>query len=113
MQDGTEITEPVAISNVFNKHFTENGPKLAAQIPTTGGGAVSYNIPQCNGVFELHEVTRPSQICGLIYKLSTSKASGLDNIPVRLLLIFIRAQSLVEFNLKFLNNCRKLVSSHM
>jgi hypothetical protein len=37
LQDGTEITDPVAISNVFNKHFTEIGrrPKLAAQIPTT------------------------------------------------------------------------------
>ena len=81
LQDGTEITDPVAISNVFEQ-FTEIGPKLAAQISTTG--AVSYNIPQCNEVFELHEVT-PSQICGLIYKLSTSKASGLDNIPVRLL----------------------------
>ena len=82
LQDEIEITDPVTISNVFNKHFTEIGPKLAAQIPTTG--AASYNIPQCNEVFELHEVT-PSQIDGLIYKLSTSKASGLDNIPVRLL----------------------------
>ena len=44
----------------------------------------SSNIPQCNEVFELHEVS-PSQIDGLIYKLSTSKASGRDNIPVRLL----------------------------
>jgi hypothetical protein len=37
LQEGTEITDPVAISNVFNKHFTEIGrrPKLAAQIPTT------------------------------------------------------------------------------
>jgi hypothetical protein len=59
--------------NVFNKHFTEIGPKLAVQIPKTG--AASYNIPQCNEVFELHEVT-PSQIDGLIYKLSTSKASA-------------------------------------
>ena len=82
LQDEIEMTDPVTISNVFNKHFTEIGPKLAAQIPTTG--AASYNIPQCNEVFELHEVT-PSQIDGLIYKLSTSKASGLDNIPVRLL----------------------------
>ena len=82
LQDEIEITDPVTISNVFNKHFTEIGPKLAAQIPTTG--AASYNIPQCNEVFELREVT-PSQIDGLIYKLSTSKASGLDNIPVRLL----------------------------
>ncbi len=76
MQDEIEITDPVTISNVFNKHFTEIGPKLAAQIPTTG--AASYNIPECN------EVT-PSQIGGLTYKLLTSKASGLDNIPVNLL----------------------------
>ena len=82
LQDEVEITDRVTISNVFNQHFTEIGPKLAAQIPTTG--AASSNIPQCNEVFELHEAT-PSQKDGLIYKSSTSKASGLDNIPVHLL----------------------------
>ena len=82
LQDEVEITDPVTISDVFNQHFKEIGPKLAAQIPTTG--AASSKIPQCDEVFELHEVT-PSQIDGLIYKLSTSKASGLDNIPIRLL----------------------------
>ncbi len=63
LQDEIEITDPVTTSSVFNKHFTEIGQKLAAQIPTIG--AASYNIPQCNEVFELHEVT-PSQIGGLI-----------------------------------------------
>ena len=71
LQDEVEITDPVTISNVFNQHFTEIGPKLAAQTPTTG--AAFSNIPQCNEVFELHEVT-PSQIDGLIYKVSPSKA---------------------------------------
>ena len=60
LQDEIEITDPVTIINVFNEHFTEIGPKLAAQVT-------------------------PSQINVLIYKLSISKASGLDNIPVRLL----------------------------
>ena len=71
LQDEVEITDPVTISNVFNQHFTEIGPKLAAQTPTTG--TAFSNIPRCNEVFELHEVT-PSQIDGLIYKVSTSKA---------------------------------------
>ena len=43
LQDEVEITDPVTISNVFNQHFTQIGPKLAAQIPTTG--AASSNIP--------------------------------------------------------------------
>ena len=32
LQNEIEITDPVTISNVFNKHFTKIGPKLAAQI---------------------------------------------------------------------------------
>ena len=35
-------------------------------------------------MFELHKVS-PFQVYELIKNLSTSKASGLDNIPVRLL----------------------------
>ena len=43
LQDEIEITDPVTISNVFNKHFTEIGPKLAAQIPTTGAASYNYS----------------------------------------------------------------------
>ena len=82
VQDGIEITDPVAISNIFNKHFTEIGPKLAAQISTTN--AAPLNIQQCSDVFELHEVS-PFHVYELIQKLPMSKACGLDNIPVRLL----------------------------
>ena len=59
IQDGIEITDPVAISNILiisnNKHFTEIGPKLAAQISTTN--AAPLNIQHCSDVFELHEVS--------------------------------------------------------
>jgi hypothetical protein len=43
LQHEIEITDPVTISNVFNKHFTEIGPKLAAQIPTTGAPLITFH----------------------------------------------------------------------
>ena len=81
--NGTEISDPEAISNAFNEYFTEIGPNLAAQIPTKTNSAVN-NINCNNLVFELHEVSTV-QISRLIDKLSICKASGLDNISVRLL----------------------------
>jgi hypothetical protein len=88
--NGTEISDPEAISNAFNEYFTEIGSNLAAQIPTNTSSAVN-NITRNNLVFELHEVST-DQISRLIDKLSICKAvvcglvaSGLDNISVRLL----------------------------
>ena len=83
VQDGIKITDPVAISNIFNKHFTEIGHKLAAETSTTD--AAPLNIQQCSDVFELHEVISPFHVYELIQKLPMSKACDLDNIPVRLL----------------------------
>jgi hypothetical protein len=56
---------------------------LAAQIPTNTNSAVN-NINRNNLVFQLHEVSTV-QISRVIDKLSICKASGLDNISVRLL----------------------------
>ena len=61
----------------MNKHFIEIGPK-SVQIPTTD--VAPLNIQQCSDVFEFCEDS-PFQV---YQKLPTSKASGLDNIPVRL-----------------------------
>ena len=83
MVNGSEISDPEAISNPFNEYFTEIGLNLAAQIPTNTSSAVD-NINRNNLVFELHEVSTV-QISRLVDKLSICKASGLDNISVRLL----------------------------
>ncbi len=83
--NGSEISDPEAISNAFNEYFTEIGPNLADQIPTNTSSAVD-NINRSNLVFELHEVQALQstvQISRLVDKLSICKASGLDNISVR------------------------------
>ena len=83
MVNGTEISDLEAISNAFNDYFTEIDPNLAAQIPTNTNSAVN-NINRNNLVFQLHEVST-FQISRVFDKLSICKASGLDNISVRLL----------------------------
>ena len=54
----TEITDPVAVavSNAFNKHFTEIEPNLVAQIPPTSSSTFD-NIHQSNQIFELHVIS--------------------------------------------------------
>ena len=81
----TEITDPVAVSTAFNKYFTKIGPNLAAKILSTSSSTFD-NIHQRNHIFELYEVSC-KQIFELIDKLSICKASGLDNILVRLLIL--------------------------
>ncbi len=56
MVNGADIFDPEAISNAFNKHFTEIGPNLAAHISTNASLAV-INVKRTSLVFELHEVS--------------------------------------------------------
>lgn len=81
--DETGISDPEAISKAFNKHFTDIGQKVAAQIASSDNTNLDH-IQHCNDEFELHKVSR-LQVSRLIDKLSIRKSSGLDNISASLL----------------------------
>ena len=74
---------PREISGILNKHFSEIGPTLAAKIADT---PIKYTdcIKPTEATFILKQTTC-AEIFSLINKLPLNKASGLDNISMRLL----------------------------
>lgn len=77
------FTEPLDISNALNEHFTKIGPSLAKDFPENFNHFEKYIIPaECN--FSLKS-TDTNTVERLLNQLSADKASGLDNIPCRLI----------------------------
>ena len=74
---------PRDISGILEKHFSEIGPTLAAEIPDTPIKCTDY-IKPAEATYILKQITC-TEIFSLINKLPLNKASGLDNISVRLL----------------------------
>ena len=90
---------PRDISVILNKHFSEIGPTLAAEIPDTPIKCTDY-IKPAEATFIVKQITC-TEIFSLINKLPLNKASGLDNISVRLLK---EAASIVTSSLTFIIN---------
>ena len=91
-----ESTDTQIIAEKFNTHFTEISPTLSA---TVGKGYlnkfedyVSTSIQPPSQKFTLHQVT-PKVISKILMNMSPSKATGLDNIPCKLLKIGVEVIS--------------------
>ena len=68
--DSVEITDPINISNAFNKHFVEMGDKLSNDIPQSIVTPESYLSDVQNSVNQLtcfREITEP-EILGLLFR---------------------------------------------
>ena len=76
------ITSPMEISESFNKHFTEIGPKLVSELGETPRRFEEYITPS-NSNFNLNLVT-PLEVRQQLNNLPANKATGLDKIPCRL-----------------------------
>ena len=74
---------PRDISGIFSKHFAEIGSTLAAEISDTPIKCTDY-IKPAEATFILKQITC-TEMFSLINKLPLNKASGVDNILVRLL----------------------------
>ena len=83
--DNKEFTRPTEIANVFNTHFVNIGPNLAAK--SFGNEHTDdfkkYLSPN-KTTFALHHTSR-KVVQKHLKHLSASKATGLDNIPCKLL----------------------------
>ena len=79
----TVITDPQELSNAFNRHFTDIGPNLAANINPP---RVSFRdfIESCESTFELELLTIDG-LRKLVNDIPVGKADGLDGIPTCLL----------------------------
>ena len=77
------ISDSKQISEICNDHFVTVGERLACQIPCSDYSP-TVHIPKTNSVFQLKPVTE-GQVLKLLNKLINGKATGLHNIPNRVL----------------------------
>ena len=98
---------PGDISGILNKHFSEIGPTLAAEIADTPIKCTDY-IKPTEATFILKETTC-AEIFSLTNKLPLNKASGLDNISMRLLK---EAALIITSSLTFIINLSIVTGIH-
>ena len=87
--NGCSISGSQKLSEAFNDHFADIGPKLADKIPCNENSRshldyLSSNESGASTSFQL-KTTSSSIVFSLLSKLSKSKATGLDKISARLL----------------------------
>ena len=71
------------ISNAFNNHFTQIGPKLVNNVPTSNSNFEQY-ITTTDNNFSITE-TNNAIVYNLIQSLPVNKSTGLDEISCKLL----------------------------
>ena len=84
-QDDTEITNPYDIANAFNTYFTTIGDSLANELPHSDINPISYLYP-VNSSFSFAQINVET-VTETLKAANSNKATGPDNIPVRVLKI--------------------------
>ena len=79
--NGLTITNPLELSNEFNNHFANIGPKLASEINCDSGSYQRY-LTVTDKRFKL-QPTNSNKVFSLLNKLDKSKATSLDKISAR------------------------------
>ena len=77
------ISDSKKISEICNDHFVTVGERLAGQMPCSDYSP-TVHIPKTSSVFQLKPVTE-GQVVKLLNRLINGKATGLHNIPNRVL----------------------------
>ena len=80
--NGLMITNPLELSNEFNNHFANIGPKLASEINCDSGSYQRY-LTVTDKRFKL-QPTNSNKVFSLLNKLDKSKVTGFDKISARL-----------------------------
>ena len=80
---GVTLTDPTEVANSFNNFFSKIGPTLSNKLPNPDYPPESY-VKSINAEFHFRTVTE-SEVLKLLTALKTSKATGHDNIPPKLL----------------------------
>ena len=79
------ITDSKGIANSFNTHFTNVGPKLAAQIPPISQRKTFEEyVNKTDCTFSFTKVL-PTQVLKLLKTAKTGKPVGVDKIPNKIL----------------------------
>ena len=82
-QNGNRVADDATIANTLNEYFNEIGPKLASDLSQSSRSPESYLLP-CKSRFQIQNVTI-REVFKSLSKLKTSKSTGHDGIPNKLL----------------------------
>ena len=82
-QIGNRITDDATIANTLNEYFNEIGPELPSDLSQSSRSPESYLLP-CKSRFQIQNVTI-HKVFKFLSKLKTSKSTGYDGIPNKLL----------------------------
>ena len=81
--DGKAVPDKEQIPDIFSDHFVSVSSKIADNIPATDLPP-TVNIPKTQNRFKLKQIT-PAQIIKIVKKLVNGKATGIHNIPNKVL----------------------------
>ena len=81
---GINYTKPSEIAELFNEHFINVGHDLAQQISPIQNQPDKF-IPETSSIYTYK--TESSEVLIAINKLAATKASGIDNLPTKILKI--------------------------
>jgi hypothetical protein len=82
--DEQVITENETIADLFNEYFTDIGPNLSNQITETNTDFKRYMKFKTQHKFNFKNINI-NEVLNALEKLKTSKSTGHDNIPAKLL----------------------------
>ncbi|CAB4035040.1 Hypothetical predicted protein, partial [Paramuricea clavata] len=82
--DEQVITENETIADLFNEYFTDIGPNLSNQITETNTDFKRYMKFKTQHKFNFENINI-NEVLNALEKLKTSKSTGHDNIPAKLL----------------------------
>ncbi|CAB4037744.1 Hypothetical predicted protein, partial [Paramuricea clavata] len=83
--DDGDVVESQTIAELFNEYFSNIDPTLSNQITSISGQVFeSYMMHEASGIFEFATVDS-TIVLNELEKLNSSKSTGPDNIPVKLL----------------------------
>ena len=104
---GKNFTTPKDIAEGFNDYFSNIGPDLASKIDTSNYNFETYT-KTAESEFAAFQPVTVSHVCSLLHGLSSNKATGIDKISCKIIMI---AAPAISDSLTFIFNQAITLSS--
>ena len=84
--NSNEVNDKMKIAEYCNKYFADIGKKLASEIPPSNSNVTKYIKTITHAKFKFKQI-KPIQVHKIISKLKNGKATGIHEMPNKLLVI--------------------------
>ena len=83
--ENEDIVGPEEVSECFNNHFTRVGAKIADSVESGGSSFTEYLTNVSSDCSFNFNCVDPQTVFDMLHSISTSKATGIDQIPGKIL----------------------------